>query len=174
MRYQTEYIRSIDFVGSGYNVYLFPSENREFKPYFFSQDFNGRYYIAVQEGKKFDIDADYVNVYFTLPAKQKITGGNIYVSGALNNWAFDKNNLMIYNDAGRQYECTMLLKQGWYNYEYALLRDGDTDGTASSFEGSHYEAENDYLVLIYYRNPQDRYDRLLGMGLANSVKLPSN
>jgi hypothetical protein len=173
-RYQSEYIRSIDFVPPGYNVYLFPSENREFKPYFYNQDFNGKYYIAVQEGRKSDTDADYLNVYFTLPSKQKITGGNIYVSGTLNNWAYDKNNLMTYNDSERQYECTMLLKQGWYNYEYAFLRDGTTDGTAGIFEGSHYETENDYLILIYYRNPQERYDRLVGMGLANSVKLPVN
>lgn len=174
MRYQTEYVRSIDFVSPGYNVYLFPSDNREFKPYFYHQDFNGKYYIAVQEGRKYDTDADYVNVYFTLPSPQKLSGGNVYVSGALNNWAFNKINQMTYNESERQYECTMLLKQGWYNYEYAFLRDGATDGTASIFEGSHYETENDYLILIYYRNPQDRYDRLPGMDLTNSIKLPSN
>lgn len=174
IRYQSEYVRSIDFVSPGFNVFLFPSVNREFKPYFYNQDFNGKYYIAVQEGRNSDTDADYVNVYFTLPSKQKISGGNLYVSGALNNWAYNKNNLMTYNTQSSNYECTMLLKQGWFNYEFAFLRDGATDGTASLFEGSHYETENDYLILVYYRNPQDRYDRLLGMGLANSVKLPSN
>lgn len=174
IRYQSEYVRSIDFVSTGYNVFLFPSDSREFKPYFYNQDFNGKYYIAVQEGRKPDTDADYVNVYFTLPSKQKISGGNVHISGALNNWAFDKNNLMTYNESDRQYECTMLLKQGWYNYEYAFLADGATDGTAGIFEGSHYETENDYLILIYYRNTQDRYDRLLGMRMANSIKLPSN
>jgi len=68
----------------------------------------------------------------------------------------------------------MLLKQGYYNYEYAYLRDGSADGTASIFEGSHYETENDYLVFIYYRNPQERYDRLLGMSIANTLNRPSN
>ena len=52
IRYQTEYVKRIDFVIPNYNVYLFPSENREFKPYFYWQDFNGKYYIAFQEGKK--------------------------------------------------------------------------------------------------------------------------
>ena len=174
IRYQSEYIRSIDFVPRRYNVFLFPSDNREFKPYFYNQDFNGKYYIAVQEGRKYDTDADYVNVYFTLPSKQKIAGGDVFVSGALNNWAFNRNNLMTYNDSEGQYECTILLKQGWYNYEYAFLRDGATDGTAGEFEGSHYETENDYLILVYYRNPQGRHDRLIGMELANSVKPQSN
>ena len=174
IRYQTEYVKRIDFINSNYNVYLHPSENREFKPYFYWQDFNGKYYIAVQEGKKYDIDADYVYVYFTLPSKQYIEGGKMYVSGNLNNWTPDKNNKMEYNSELGEYECTMLLKQGWYNYEYVFLKDGDSDGTATLFEGSHYETENDYNVLIYYRNPHDRYDRVVGAVTANTLNRLSN
>ena len=98
----------------------------------------------------------------------------MYVSGAFNNWLFNNINLMEYNSPSGQYECTLLLKQGYYNYEYAFLKDGSTDGTASSFEGSHYETENDYMILVYYRNPQERYDRLIAVGMANSVNKPVN
>jgi hypothetical protein len=174
IRYQTEYVKSIDFANSNYNIYLFPSDSREFKPYFYWQDFNGKYYIAIQEGKKFDIDADYVYVYFTLPAKQLIAGGNMYVSGGLNNWQFDRNNQMTFNSEKSEYECTMLLKQGWYNYEYVYLKKGSTDGTASLFEGSHYETENDYTILIYFHNPQDRYDRVVGASTFNTLNRISN
>jgi len=174
LRYQSEYVRSIDFVPPGYNVFLFPSENREFKQYFYNPDFNGKYYVAVQEGRNFDTDADYVSVFFTLPSKQKLAGGNMYVSGAFNNWLFNNTNLMEYNSPAGQYECTLLLKQGYYNYEYAFLKDGISDGTASFFEGNHYETENDYMILIYYRNPQERYDRLIAIGMANSMNKPVN
>jgi len=174
IRYQTEYVKRIDYVIPNYNVYLYPSENREFKPYFYWQDFNGKYYIAIQEGQKPDIDADYVNVYFTLPSKQIISGGKMYVSGSINNRAFDKNNLMTYNPDRGEYECMLLLKQGWYNYEYVFLKDGASDGTATIFEGSHYETENDYIVLIYYRNPRDRYDRVIGSVTANTLNRLSN
>lgn len=174
IRYQTEYVQKIDFAAPNYNVYLYPSENREFKPYFYWQDFNGKYYIAIQEGQKPDIDADYVYVYFTLPSKQMISGGKMYISGNLNNWAFNKNNLMTYNSEKGEYECTMLLKQGWYNYEFVFMRDGTFDGTATIFEGSHYETENDYLVLIYYRNSRDRYDRAIGSVTANTLNRLTN
>ncbi len=174
IRYQTEYVKKIDFLRSNYNVYLYPSENREYKPYFYWKDFNGKYYIAFQEGKKPDIDADYVYVYFTLPSNQMIEGGMMYVSGALNDWAFNKNNLMTYNREKSEYECTMLLKQGWYNYEYVFLKDGSTDGTATVFEGSHYETENDYIVLVYYRNPRERYDRVIGSVIANTLNHLTN
>ena len=174
IRYQTEYVKRIDYAVPNYNVYLYPSENRESKPYFYWQDFNGKYYIAFQEGHKPDIESDYVNVYFTLPSYQEIMGGKIYVSGSLNNWSFDKNNLMTYNPVNKAYECNMFLKQGWYNYEFVFLKNGEINGTASLFEGSHYETENDFIVLIYYRNPRDRYDRVIGTTIANTLNKLTN
>jgi hypothetical protein len=169
IRYQSEFIKSIDYMAPYYNVFLYPSEDRESKPYFYWKDFNGKYYIAVQEGQNPETDADYINVYFTLPSKYMLAGGTMYVSGNLNNWSFNDNNLMIFNSGKGQYECTMLLKQGWYNYEYVFLKDGDTRGVASVFEGSHYETENDYQVLVYYRNPRDRFDRVIGTAIANTL-----
>jgi hypothetical protein len=173
-RYQSEFIRKIDFIGTNYHVFLFPSENREFKPYFYWQDFNGKYYVAVQEGRDMDTEADYLYVYFTLPAKYEITGGKMYLSGALNNWEFNKDNVMTYDPVKAEYQCTMLLKQGWYNYEYAFIKEGEKTGVPSFFEGSHYETENDYLILVYYRNPVDRYDRLIGSLITNSSKQGNN
>jgi hypothetical protein len=169
IKYQSEFIKKIDFIAPYYNVYLYPSENREFKPYFYWKDFNGKYYIASQEGQNPETDANYIYVYFTLPSKYMLTGGRMFVSGGLNNWSFNGNNLMIYNQEKGQYECIILLKQGWYNYEYVFLKNGTTDGTASKFEGSHYETENDYQVIIYYRNPRDRFDRVIGTALTNTL-----
>jgi len=174
IRYQTEFVRKIDYAIPNYNVYLAPSENREFKPYFYRKDFNGKYLIAIQEGQNPDIDADYVYVYFTLPSKQPVEGGKMYVAGGLNNWQLDKNNLMTYNKERGEYECTMLLKQGWYNYEYVYVKDGDKYGISGEFEGSHFETENDYTVLIYYRNPRERYDRVLGTVTANTLNNLAN
>ncbi len=169
IRYQSEYVRKIDYLISSYHVYLTPSENREFKPYFYWQDFNGKYYIAIQEEKNPETDADYVYVYFTLPSAYKLEGGKMYVSGALADWSFGPENLMSYNDDKKEYECVMLLKQGWYNYEYVFKKDGDESGIATKFEGSHYETENDYTVIAYYRNPRERYDRVIGTQTINTL-----
>jgi len=174
IKYQTEYVRAIQYIDGIYNFCLTPSDNREFKPYFYWKDFNGKYYVAIQDGQKFDTEADYVNVIFTLPSKQMIGGGDMYISGALNDWTYDKANKMTYNPQKEQYECSLQLKQGWYNYEYAWLRKGSTDATASIFEGSHYETENDYLILIYYHNPTDRYDRVVGSLTYNTLNRISN
>jgi len=63
----------------------------------------------------------------------------------------------------------MLLKQGWYNYEYVFMRHGEETSADSKFEGSHYETENDYMAILYYRNPRGRYDRVLGTGSVNTL-----
>jgi hypothetical protein len=55
-----------------------------------------------------------------------------------------------------------------------FLKDGATNGTATIFEGSHYETENDYFVLIYYRNPRDRYDRVIGTAISNTLNKLTN
>lgn len=169
IRYQSQFVRKIDFLISSYHVYLVPSENREFKPYFYWQDFNGKYYVAVQEERNPDTDADYVYVYFTLPSKSIQEGGKMYVSGALNNWSYDSNNIMIYNPVEEAYECVMLLKQGWYNFEYIFKTEGAEEARPARFEGSHFETENDYTVLIYYRNPRERYDRIIGVQTINTL-----
>lgn len=168
IRYQTEYVKSIDFLDRDYHVRLKPSENREFKPYFYWQDFNGKYIVAYQEGRDPDTDADYVNVYFTLPAPNPVPGGKLYVSGAFSNWTLNENNLMVYDPSSSSYESIILLKQGWYNYEYVFLPDGSVKNV-TKFDGDHYETENDYTILVYYRNPRDRYDRLAGSLTLNTL-----
>ena len=60
----------------------------------------------------------------------------------------------------RVYETTLLLKQGWYDYQYGY-KDGNQFST-EAFEGAHFETENEYEVLIYFRNLGSRYDQLVG------------
>jgi hypothetical protein len=169
IRYQSENVRRIDFLAPNFHVYLAPSETREFKPYFYWQDFNGKYYIAAQEGRNPETDADYVLVYFTLASKYIVEGGDMYISGSLSSWSFSNENRMLFNRERGQYECTIMLKQGWYNYEYVFLKDGQKQSVESKFEGSHAETENDYMAIVYYRNPRDRYDRVVGTGSINTL-----
>ena len=51
-----------------------------------------------------------------------------------------------------------------------FLKDGEKRAEPSHFEGNHYETENEYLVLVYYRNPLDRYDRLAGSQIISSTQ----
>ena len=170
LRYQTEFIKNIEFVHPYYHVELFPDKPRSGKVYFYNEDINGRYFIDIQESKNKDTDADYVYVHFTLPYDAPLDNGQVYVFGALTNWEVGNSNMMEYNFEKKAYELTMLLKQGYYNYEYIFVTDGSSVLDAFFFEGSHYEAENDYVIYAYYRTTNSRYDRLVGYQIINSVR----
>jgi hypothetical protein len=51
-------------------------------------------------------------------------------------------------------------------------RDGSIE--QGPISGNFWETENQYTVLVYYRAPGSRFDRLLGKGSANSSKISNN
>jgi hypothetical protein len=66
---------------------------------------------------------------------------------------------MSYNSGKGVYELSLYLKQGFYNYQYFV----DSPQLSSDyFEGSHFETENVYEVLVYYRPFRPNADLLVG------------
>ena len=74
---------------------------------------------------------------------------------------------MVYNDKNGNLEASLLLKQGFYNFKYVLKA---ADGTIqnSTVGGDFHFTENNYLILVYYRNFGDLYDGIIGVGSTNS------
>ncbi|MCB8999729.1 MAG: DUF5103 domain-containing protein [Bacteroidales bacterium] len=170
MRYQSPYVKSVEYKNGYFYVTLFPDPIKAASRYFYEEDLNGRYYIEIQEEQKNDTEADYVYVDFSLPYNSQLDHGAFYVMGDLAGNIYSERNKMIYNPQTQSYELRMLLKQGYYNYRYEFLKDGKTAGDAGLTEGNFYETEDDYLILVYYRGSSSRYDRLLGYQIANSLK----
>ena len=78
-------------------------------------------------------------------------------------------NKLYYNPSLDLYEGIILLKQGFYNYKYAL-KQGDVI-LKNRVSGSHSVTENEYLILLYYRDIGAQFDALVGVGRANSFAL---
>jgi hypothetical protein len=76
---------------------------------------------------------------------------------------------MFYDTNNNKYLNSLLLKQGVYDYTYVWI---DKDGKADDFalEGSYFETENDYQLLVYYRPSGARWEELVGYKLLNSLK----
>lgn len=168
LRYQTEFIRNIDFSDGINHVELHPSSPRLYDSYFSHHDLNGRYLIRNEEGHNPSVDADYVMVRFTMPWDIPFDNGDVYVTGALSDWNFYDWNRMRYNFDSEAYELDMLLKQGYYNYQYVFMEDGASVADATLFEGNFFETENDYFIMVYHRQPGSRIDRLVGTKRVNS------
>ena len=78
---------------------------------------------------------------------------------------------MYYDADRRAYRCQALLKQGFYNYAYAVNMQGKDYADLSFLEGSHWQTENDYQILVYNREIGSRYDRLVGFATFSSNDL---
>jgi hypothetical protein len=81
------------------------------------------------------------------------------VVGAFNQWNLTEENEMKFNISTTSFEKTFLLKQGFYNYTYAIK---SITTPANEIEGNHFETENVYEIFVYNRAFQPNADLLLG------------
>lgn len=155
-----ENIVNISFVDSRYHFQLLENTDRTFQDYIYVPDINGQYKIDVSGSDYSATEADYSYVYFTLKMNVPVQLGDIYVWGGLTNYNFSNDNKMHYNFEQKAYECRLLLKQGYYNYQYVLMEKGKPN--FEYIEGNHAITENSYTILVYYHDFRKNYDRLIG------------
>jgi hypothetical protein len=169
LRFQSDHVANITFFDPFYHVDVFTDYPHGDKPYYYHRDFNGRYYIEVQEEQNSSVSADYVFVHFSLSWMPPLKGKKIYLTGAVTNWLLNENSNMKYNFETNLYTLTLLLKQGYYNYQFVVKEKDSSVGSVMPIEESFGQSENDYLILVYYCPAVNRYDRLIGAEIANSV-----
>lgn len=161
LKYETEFVQRIVMHDDGTDVYLMPDKVRYYTRYSSDNDINGKYEIKNYSGSHPDRDADYAEVHFQLNYKDPVQDGNIYIAGDLTDWQYNNKTMMKYDEELKAYTGTLFLKQGYYNYEYTFVKDGTNYGDESWLEGNHYETENNYWILVYYRPQTVRYDKLI-------------
>ena len=151
-------------------TYLYTDEMRKNKPYTFYPDVNGNFVIRTIDSEITATEADYSQVHFALEAFTDIEQDNIYIYGDFNDWQLNEENRMTYDKNHKLYTCTLLLKQGFYNYSYVTANDNQEINNRA-IEGSFFQTENDYSVLVYYKPIGSRYHQVIGYGQANSENL---
>lgn len=159
--------------GEIYNTILYPNEARGSKPYTFYPDINGDFVVSNinLSVTNPNLEADYTWVFFTLSAPAFYEKRDIYVGGMFNNYAKTAEYKLDYNSEKGMYEKAIMIKQGFTNYQY-LVTDakGRPDGK-NAIDGNYFQTENDYHVIVYYRENNERYDRVIGLGYANSENI---
>ena len=169
LRFQTERIASIVKDSLNY-VYLMADQSRATQRYSSSPDINGKFLVKNQLGYTSDYDADYVWINFKLNCTEIFTDGNLYVYGGLSNWIFSNDYKMAYDYDSKSYLTSIYLKQGYYNYNYVFLKDGSKSGDETVLEGSFFDTENDYTILVYHKEPGKNFQKLIGYTNINSRK----
>jgi len=163
-------IERIQYFNPYYHAELMIDQSRAKQTYQYDQDQNGRFFIRCLNCSEPDNEADYFIVHFTY-ASPLIPNGNIYLCGNMFHNRLDEDSRMNYNRETGQYEKSVLLKQGHYNYHYLFVPNGETKGRLSITEGDFFQTENEYTILVYYRPMGGRYDRLTGK---TTIRNPQN
>ncbi|WP_034041313.1 DUF5103 domain-containing protein [Wocania ichthyoenteri] len=152
-----------------YHNYLFTNTERASKPYTYNPDINGNYLVTNIDADDPSIEADYVWVHFSLIANDTLKDKSVHIYGNFNNYAIDESTKMTYDEYNQVFTNAQLLKQGFYNYKYVVVeKDTLNEGAIS---GNFYQTENNYKVIVYYRDLGARYDKIIGLGEGNSVNI---
>ena len=166
-RFHTQAMAAVQDRDSLFYILLYADEPRLENRYSAQFDFNGNYFIEVQEYPNYDTEADYVLVDFRLRTPIPVDDGSVYVFGRFTDWKPREECQMMFNPLKNRYETNFLMKQGVYNFQYVVKNRKTGKVDEKKLEGSHFETENAYTILIYYKSITDRSHELVGIDHLN-------
>ena len=147
-----------------YSNFLYEDFSRKNRKYTYNPDINGGFLFNVNNSSNAEFEADYVNIHFYLQKPQAFDLENkIYIVGDFNNYQISDEYLMEYNSRYNLFELVLKLKQGFYNYKYIAVNK-EKKIIHGEISGNFDETENEYNVIVYYRNYGERFDRVVGVG----------
>jgi hypothetical protein len=139
-----------------YEVFIATDKPRTHQAYGQYNDLDGGFIIDNYDYRDLAF-TNYAEVTFSLASPP--VDGDVYVTGGFTYWNLLPENLMKYDADRKLYTSRILLKQGWYDYQYLVK---SKSLPTYEFEGSHFETENYYEIFVYYKPYQPRADVLIG------------
>jgi hypothetical protein len=165
-------IKGQENTDSTFNLFVKEDLPRLPRQYFYYRDLNGLFINETTEKINPFWNADYALVHFSFkpPNGKPFDHGELIIMGELTNYGKDREAVMHFNHENGTYEGELFLKQGYYDYQYALrtYSNGKIEINSNQTEQNTWETENNYMILVYYRQLGGRYDELIGVRQINS------
>lgn len=171
IRVATNNVSKVDSNGGIYNSHLYIDNAKGEAPYTYNPDINGNFLIKNIGSERNEVEADYAWVFFTLSMPSYFGKKDIYINGQFNNYALLPANKMDYNAETAVYEKAIMIKQGFTNYQYVIADKNGSIDHENAPDGNHYQTENDYFAVVYYKENNQRYYRVIGKGQATSTDI---
>ena len=167
--FQSENLAHIRQTDESFEIDIITCESRARMAYSSYEDIHGEKYVYVEnENLDNSTEADYCRVNFFYKSEIPLTHEDIYIMGALNDWRFDESNKMTYDYKLRGYTCSMVLKQGYYNFMFVTIDRSTYEIKTDLTMGNHWETNNVYKLYFYFYNAIKGYDELIGYATVNS------
>lgn len=189
MKFRSEFVLDVSESRDGFSIVLRGDEPRAHRSYIWRRDLNGRFVPYNRDYFRKHIPQDSLastlNAFNRHNYREQVLGTEyarvrfslnlpfdyphrIFVVGGFSDWQMKPENEMKYSDLLNAFTTEIELKQGYYDFGYAVPRpDGGPD--FSTIEGDWFTAENEYTLLVYFRARGGLYDQLIGARTFNSL-----
>ena len=151
--------------GDVFQHYVYPFTYDPYLTYRYNPDINGQFVFRTLEGNDARTEADYARMHFTINAEEPFADKQVHVYGAFNNFEIEDETQLKYNFNNSMYTGSVLLKQGFYNYTFATVDESGNVNT-NEINGTFFQTENEYTVIVYFKPFGSLYDRVIGVGNA--------
>lgn len=168
VRFASSEVESIIYESDGFNVNLRPDIPQGGRAYSTETDINGNYLIRNDQGGDSNLEAEYVWVNFFLQMAE-VSEGDVLIEGRFTDF-LTTPIVCKYNASKKGYTAKVLMKQGYYNYRYAIRDRYRAEDNITYTEGTDAQTENDYTVIVYMNDRNLDCDRILALRSLNSVK----
>ncbi len=152
-RYPGMHVNAVGYRAPHYHAELMPDAPR--RNYLYDEDQNGRYVPLSDRGGDPTTEAEYVWVHFLVDASAMEENPTLMLDGRWATAQPAERYQLEYHPEEQAYTAALFLKQGYYSYRYLCASDTQV------VEGNYWQAENEYTLLVYYRQTGARYDRLI-------------
>ena len=175
LRLQSDRVADARYSNKGTEVFVRPDLERVSQRFNFYRDNNGMYYLEPTESINPLWQSDYATVHFSFvpPGNTPFADKDVFLFGKLSDYDLRDQSKMVYNSDKGVYETSLFLKQGYYDYMYVTIDKKDPKRMAvyDFTDGNLWETENEYTILVYYRELAGRADRLIGVARVNSLPM---
>ncbi|KPM49926.1 type IX secretion system plug protein [Jiulongibacter sediminis] len=149
-------------------VWLKPQIRRSDKTYLNAPDLNGRYVIETRDNGHPSVTADYVNTFVVFESEELPPHQKMCFLGGFNEFKCEDSGEMVYDYDKGYYQTKALLKQGMYDFQFAIAEEGHSfDFTI--LEGDFTDTGNSYEIFVYHQPPSARAALLVGYYLIENT-----
>ncbi len=147
--YYTQYVKDVLKGPDGlYNFILQPGVVPQ--RYVPLSDKDGNYYIEAENVQNRSLEADYVVAHFAILYPQPIPGAEVFIYGKFADWQFSPVLKMTYDSKNKAYVGEAELKQGYYDYMYAVLPEANKKIDLVTLQNNFYQTPNQYQIRFYF------------------------
>lgn len=121
----------------------------------------GNFYIQAENTQNPELDADYVMVHFAIYS-EPIPEADVYVYGKFSRWQITPEFKMDYDFKNKAYTGQVELKQGHYDYMFAVVPKDKKQPDLVTLQNNFYQTPNEYNIRFYFYDSNLGYFRFVG------------